>query len=183
MKMRGEGKSPPRVSLKEILVSWVGAFLGIFAVGYLGHLVQLEQQDILFLIGSFGASAVLLYRTPGVPLAQPRNLMGGHILSALTGVLMYGWIADPLYLSEALSVATAIAVMHLTKTTHPPGGATTLIGVILCSGVKQQRHPKPSGAQISDLLLNHRSDHRLVPSELLYFLKSLIDMIQQGFKA
>ena len=130
MKMRGEGKSPPRVSLKEVLVSWVGAFLGIFAVGFLGHLVHLEQQDILFLIGSFGASAVLLYGTPGVPLAQPRNLMGGHILSALTGVLMYGWIADPLYLSGALSVATAIAVMHLTKTTHPPGGATALIAVI-----------------------------------------------------
>ena len=92
MKMRGEGKSPPRVSLKEVLVSWVGAFLGIFAVGFLGHLVHLEQQDILFLIGSFGASAVLLYGTPAVPLAQPRNLMGGHILSALTGVLMYGWI-------------------------------------------------------------------------------------------
>ena len=130
MKMRGEGKSPPRVPLKEVLVSWIGAFLGIFSVGFLGHQVQLEQQDILFLIGSFGASAVLLYGTPGVPLAQPRNLMGGHILSALTGVLMNGWIAEPLYLSGALSVATAIAVMHLTKTTHPPGGATALIAVI-----------------------------------------------------
>ena len=130
MKMRGEVKSPPQVSLKEILVSWVGAFFEIFVVGYLEHLVQLEQQDILFLIGSFGASAVLLYGTPGVPLAQPRNLMGGHILSALTGFLMYGWIADPLYLSGALSVATAIAVMHLTKITHPPGGATALIAVI-----------------------------------------------------
>ena len=71
MKMRGEGKSPPRVSLKEILAPWVGAFLGIFAVGYLGHLVQLEQQDILLLIGYFGVSVVLLYGTPGVPLAQP----------------------------------------------------------------------------------------------------------------
>ena len=137
MKMRGEGKSPPRVSLKEVLVSWVGAFLGIFAVGFLGHLVHLEQQDILFLIGSFGASAVLLYGTPGVPLAQPRNLMGGHILSALTGVLMYGWIAEPLYLSGALSVATAIAVMHLTKTTQPPGGATALIAVIGSERVHQ----------------------------------------------
>ena len=90
MKMRVEGKSPPWVSLKEVLVSWVGAFLGIFVVGFLGHLVHLDQQDILFLIGSFGASAVLLYGTSGVPLAQPRNLMGGHILSALTGVLMNG---------------------------------------------------------------------------------------------
>ena len=84
MKMRGEGKSPPWVLLKEVLVSWVGAFLGIFAVGFLGHMVQLEQQDILFLIGSFGASAVLFYVTPSVPLAQSRILMGGHILSALT---------------------------------------------------------------------------------------------------
>ena len=54
--------------------------------------------------------------------------MGDHILSALTGVLIYKRIADPLYLSGALSVATAIAVMHLTKTTHPPGGATAVIG-------------------------------------------------------
>ena len=137
MKMRGEGKSPPRVLLKEVLVSWIGAFLGIFAVGFLGHLVQLEQQDILFLIGSFCASAVQLYGTPGVPLAQPRNLMGAHILSALTGVLMNGWIAEPLYLSGALSVATAIAVMHLTKTTHPPGGATALIAVIGSERVHQ----------------------------------------------
>ena len=72
MKMRGKEESPPRVSLKEVLVSLVGAFLGIFAVGFLGHLVHLEQQDILFLIGSFGASAVLLYGTPGVPLANPK---------------------------------------------------------------------------------------------------------------
>ena len=63
--------------------------------------------------------------------------MGGHILSALTEVLMYGWIAGPLYLSGALSVATAIAVMHLTKTTHTPGGATALIAVIGSERVHQ----------------------------------------------
>ena len=133
----GGGEKPPACLTERSFVSWVGAFLGIFPVGFLGHLVQLEQQDILFLIGSFGASAVLLYGTPGVPLAQPRNLMGGHILSALTGVLMNGWIAEPLYLSGALSVATAIAVMHLTKTTHPPGGATALIAVIGSERVHQ----------------------------------------------
>ena len=119
------------------MVSWIGAFLGIFAVGFLGHLVQFEQQDILFLIGSFCATAVLLYGTLREPLAQPRNLMGGHILSAFTGVLMYGWIAEPLYLSGALSLATEIAVMHLTKTTHPPGGAIALIVVIVSECVHQ----------------------------------------------
>ena len=72
-----------------------------------------------------------------MPLTQPRNLMGGHILSAFIGVLIYGWIPDPLYLSGALSVTTAIAVMHLTKTTHPPGGATALIAVIGSERVHQ----------------------------------------------
>ncbi|MFL2748872.1 MAG: HPP family protein [bacterium] len=124
----GGGEKSPAGLTEKNLVSWVGAFLGIFAVRYLGHLVQLEQQEILFLIHSFGASAGLLYGTPGVPLAQPRSLMGDHILSVLTGVLMCGWIAEPLYLSGALSLAIAIAVMHLTKITHPPGGATAVIG-------------------------------------------------------
>ena len=41
---------------------------------------------------------------------------------------MYGWIAEPLYLSGALSSSTAIEVMHMTKTTHPHGGATAMIG-------------------------------------------------------
>ena len=171
MKMRGEGKSPPWVSLKEVLVSWVGAFLGIFAVGCLGHLVHLEQKDILFLIGSFGASAVLLYGTPGVPLAQPRNLMSGHILSAFTRVLMHGWIAEPLYLSGALSVANAIAVMHLTKTTHPPGGATALIAVIGSERVHQLGFlfvfsPVALGAKIMllvALIVNNLTNFRRYP--------------------
>ena len=63
--------------------------------------------------------------------------MGGHILSAFTGVLICGWIPDLLYLSGALSVATVIAVMHLTKTTHPPGGAKALIAVIGSERVHQ----------------------------------------------
>ena len=50
---------------------------------------------------------------------------------------MYGWIAEPLCLSGALSVATAIAVMHLTKTKHPPGGARALIAVIGSERVHQ----------------------------------------------
>jgi CBS-domain-containing membrane protein len=35
-----------------------------------------------------------------------------------------------LWLAGSLAVATSIAVMHATKTLHPPGGATALIAVI-----------------------------------------------------
>jgi CBS-domain-containing membrane protein len=63
-------------------------------------------------------------------LAQPRNLLGGHVLSALIGVASYKILAPHMWLAAAVAVATAIAVMHLTKTLHPPGGATALIAVI-----------------------------------------------------
>ena len=81
-KMKGTTKSPPAVSVSEIIWSWIGAFLGITAVAYSNfHIV--EGTDQVLLIGSFGASAALLYGAIKSPLAQPRNLIGGHIFSAV----------------------------------------------------------------------------------------------------
>ncbi|MBW1865587.1 MAG: HPP family protein, partial [Deltaproteobacteria bacterium] len=56
--------------------------------------------------------------------------LGGHIISALIGVTAYKCLAGELWLASAVAVATAIFVMHATKTLHPPGGATALIAVI-----------------------------------------------------
>ena len=128
-KMRGTTTSPPRVSLSEVFWSWTGAFLGIASVAFINYNL-LPQSDLLMLIGSFGASAVLIYGAIKSPLAQPRNLLGGHVLSALIGVASYKMLAPHMWLAAAVAVATAIAVMHLTKTLHPPGGATALIAVI-----------------------------------------------------
>ncbi len=82
------------------------------------------------LIGSFGASAVLIYGSIKSPLAQPRNFVGGHVISALIGVTVYQLLPEPRWLAASVAVATAIAAMHATKTLHPPGGATALIAVI-----------------------------------------------------
>jgi CBS-domain-containing membrane protein len=128
-KMRGTTKSPPAVSFSELLWSWVGAFLGITAVGIINSLI-FEGTDLTLVIGSFGASAVLLYGAIRSPLAQPRNLLGGHILSAIIGVASYNLLHQHMWLAASVAVATAIAVMHATKTLHPPGGATALIAVI-----------------------------------------------------
>lgn len=128
-KMKGSTTSPPRVSLSEIGWSWIGAFLGISAVAAANYNL-LAETDLVMIIGSFGASAVLLYGAIKSPLAQPRNLMGGHILSALIGVAFYRLLGDHMWLASSMSVATAIAAMHATKTLHPPGGATALIAVI-----------------------------------------------------
>jgi CBS-domain-containing membrane protein len=128
-KMAGTTQSPPRVSLSEILWSWLGAFLGIAAVAYINYGV-LDKTGLVMIIGSFGASAVLVYGAIKSPLAQPRNLLGGHVLSALIGVTAFKLVEPNLWLAAALAVATSIAVMHATKTLHPPGGATALIAVI-----------------------------------------------------
>lgn len=129
-KMRGAGHgSPPRVSGAEILWSWIGAFLGIAAVAWINRRF-LAGTDLTLVIGSLGASAVLVYGAVRSPLAQPRNLIGGHVLSALVGVTCWQWLGFEPWLAMAVAVATAIALMHLTRTLHPPGGATALIAVI-----------------------------------------------------
>lgn len=128
-KMKGSTKSPPMTSLSEIGWSWIGAFLGIAAVAYV-NFNSLEESDLVMIIGSFGASAVLIYGAIKSPLAQPRNLMGGHVFSAIIGVACYQWLGPNLWLASSAAVATAIAFMHATKTLHPPGGATALIAVI-----------------------------------------------------
>ncbi len=128
-KMKGTTKSPPMVSLSEIGWSWIGAFLGIAAVAFINY-NKLEVTDFVMIIGSFGASAVLLYGAVKSPLAQPRNLMGGHVFSALIGVACYQILGANMWLASSVAVATAIAIMHATKTLHPPGGATALIAVI-----------------------------------------------------
>jgi CBS-domain-containing membrane protein len=130
-KMKGGGQTPPPVSLAEIFWSWLGAFLGITVVSSLHFKIMLVSTDLEMLIGSFGASAVLIYGAIKSPLAQPRNLIGGHVISALIGVACYQLLgATSPWLASSLAVATAIAAMQITKTLHPPGGATALIAVI-----------------------------------------------------
>ncbi len=128
-KMKGGGQSPPKVGVIEVLWSWIGSFLGIAAVA-LSHYKMLDQTGLVMIIGSFGASAVLIYGAVRSPLAQPRNLLGGHILSAIIGVTAFQWLGTTPWLAAAVAVSTSIAVMHFTKTLHPPGGATALIAVI-----------------------------------------------------
>lgn len=169
-KMKGSGQSPPRVSLPEVMWSWLGSFLGIAAVS-LVHYKMLEQTDLMMIIGSFGASAVLIYGAVRSPLAQPRNLIGGHILSAIVGVTAFQLLGGQPWLAASLAVSTSIALMHLTKTLHPPGGATALIAVIGGDGVHSLGYlyvimPVALGAGIMlliALLVNNIAQNRRYP--------------------
>ncbi|MCL4475855.1 MAG: HPP family protein [Nitrospirae bacterium] len=128
-KMKGGAKSPPGVGLGEVLWSWLGAVIGVGTCGYLSaH--YFEPRDLTLIIGSFGASAVLVYAAIKSPLAQPRNLVGGHIIAGIIGVACYKLFGGTIWIAGALAASLAIVAMLLTKTLHPPAGATALIAVI-----------------------------------------------------
>ncbi|MCE3228686.1 MAG: hypothetical protein K0S32_3237 [Bacteroidetes bacterium] len=123
------------VDFKEHFWSFLGSFVGIGLIAYFQGKV-FSQQDNFFLIGSFGASSVLIYGIIQSPLAQPKNLVGGHIVSAFVGVTVYKLMPDILWLNAPLAVSLAIVIMQITKTLHPPGGATALIAVIGSEKIK-----------------------------------------------
>ena len=134
-RMRGGKHCPPRAPMVEVFWSTIGGFLGIAAVYWTGHLEGLSLTDKVFLIGSFGASAVLLYGIPLSPFSQPRNLLGGHVFSAIIGVSCYYLLHNTPGIAAAMAVGLSIGFMHLTRTLHPPGGASALIAIVGSSHV------------------------------------------------
>lgn len=123
------------IDFREQFWSFFGAFVGIGAIAFY-QTYFLNREENTFLIGSFGASSVLVFGAIQSPLSQPRNLVGGHLISALTGVVMYKIFPDILWLAAPLAVSLSIILMQITKTLHPPGGATALIAVIGTEKIK-----------------------------------------------
>lgn len=168
-KMSGGGRCPKRVRVSEMFWSWIGSFLGILAVAYLSS-GYMEVRDLTLVIGSFGASAVLIYAAIRSPLAQPWNLLGGHFFSALVGVTCYQ-VFQPQWLASAMAVSLAIVLMHFLKCLHPPGGATALIAVIGSSRIHDLGYlyalvPAASGAVIMlliALVVNNLAKNRRYP--------------------
>ena len=128
--MKPTGTCPPRKPVSKIIWSWIGAFLGILLVLIIGKCLSHASIDSLFLIGSFGASAVLVYGAPMAEFSQPRNLLGGHVVSAIVGVTVFILLGDDTILAGPTAVSLSIVAMHFTRTLHPPGGATALIAII-----------------------------------------------------
>ncbi len=124
------------VNTKEHIYSFVGSFIGIAILAFIQS-KTLANIDSIFLIGSFGASSVLIFGAIQSPLAQPRNLVGGHVISAIIGVTIYKTLPNVLWLTAPLAVSLSIVMMQLTKTLHPPGGAAALIAIIGTDKVKQ----------------------------------------------
>jgi CBS domain-containing membrane protein len=128
---RGTGK----ISAREAARAGLGALAGLAVTAVAGRLLVGGQPwTVPLLAAPVGASAVLLFALPASPLAQPRAVIGGNLLSAAIGVTAAWLIPWPL-LAAAVAVATAIAAMAMLRCLHPPGGAMALIAVIGGSAV------------------------------------------------
>lgn len=112
----------------RLLMAWIGIMLGVGVIALVSS--WLDDISQLMLIGSLGATCVLLFGVPQSPFAQPRNLLLGQALSAFVGVSAVMLFPDNLLLAAPFAVATTTLLMLLSKTVHPPGGATALIAVI-----------------------------------------------------
>jgi len=119
---RNGGKAlPPRPSLSSIALAWLGSSLAIASIAVLS---QLSGQP--WILGSFGASCVLLFGFPDAIFSQPRDLIVGHVLCSLIGLGFLKFVG-PDWWSMALAVGTALAVMLVTRTVHPPAGSNPVI--------------------------------------------------------
>lgn len=121
-KLRGQSTPlPPAPKLSNVALAWLGGVLAISVLAGLGDWLSLS-----LVLGSFGASCVLVFGFPDVPFSQPRNIIAGHFLSSLIG-LGFLTLLGPHWWSLALAVGTTIAVMMLTRTVHPPAGSNPVI--------------------------------------------------------
>ena len=123
-KMKG-GTRPnfEKVRFTHHLITALGSFIGLGLVAILNY-----YYNIPLLAPSLGATAVLLYAACHAPMSQPRNVIGGHIISAAVGVIIFK-VFGTHWWTISLAVTLAIFLMSLTHTLHPPGGATAFIAI------------------------------------------------------
>jgi CBS domain-containing membrane protein len=164
------------VDFREHFFTFLGSFIGIGVIGFMNS-QHLQAHDNMFLIGSFGASSVLIYGVINSPFSQPRNLIGGHLISAIVGVTIHKLVPQELWLSCATSVSLSIVLMQMTKTLHPPGGATALIANLGSEKIQDLGYfyvlsPVLSGVLILlivALVFNNLTEHREYPANKKWY--------------
>jgi len=117
----GKEKLAPRPKNQDMIRCFIGGTLSIFIL-----LLLSKFSHNPFIMAPFGASCVILYAVSQSPLAQPRNVILGHFISALVGICLLKWVGSNIF-SIAVSVGLAITLMMYFRCVHPPAGANPLV--------------------------------------------------------
>ncbi|PKG56821.1 HPP family protein [Shewanella sp. GutDb-MelDb] len=109
------------------LIAGLGTSLAIGLLSYF----DATLTNTALLMAPFGATAVLVFGVSDSPLAQPKNVILGHLITSFIGVFFFQFI-DVTPMSLAIATGLGVSVMLFTKTTHPPAGANPIL--IMLSG-------------------------------------------------
>ena len=122
VKLKGDGAPlPPRPAMGAVALAGLGGFAAIALTAFLT-----DRLSLPLILGSFGASCVLVFGFPDAPFSQPRNVIAGHFISSFTGLAVLHLIG-PQWWAVAIAVGLAIMLMMLTRTVHPPAGSNPVI--------------------------------------------------------
>lgn len=105
----------------SVLLAGLGTFVALCVVG---GLAAASRQA--WVLGSFGASCVLLFAFPDGPFSRPRNVIGGHVLASAIGLACLQ-LLGPGWAGMAAAGGCAAMAMLLTDTVHPPAGSNPVI--------------------------------------------------------
>ncbi len=97
-------------------------------LGVAGMVAAADATDLPLALAPFTTSIVLVMAAPDSPFARARNVIGGHVVSALAGLFVLLAFGESPWLA-ALAVGLAIAAMQLSDTMHPPAGINALLMV------------------------------------------------------
>lgn len=112
---------PPRPPLRRIAYAWIGSALSLGLIAFMTHC-----SGYALVLGSFGASCVLVFGFPELPFSQPRHVLLGHLISSAIG-LFFLHLMGPGPFPLALATATAVAAMMAGRCVHPPAGSNPVI--------------------------------------------------------
>ena len=121
------------------IICWPPLLGGIGAGVTIGILAYITFQSVLagtnyglWLAASFGSSVVVVFGYPENEFAQPKNVLLGHLLCALVGIIfvtLFNITQDRsiFFIAIGLAVGTSVMLMMAFKITHPPAGGNTIV--------------------------------------------------------
>lgn len=121
---------PPRRKWALTMVDGMAIGIAIGGLAWLNHWTQ--PAHVPALLASLAASAVLLFAEPGLTISRSWNVIGGQVLSGLSGFICVTLLGGPgrLALVAGAAVALSYVAMMAARALHPPGAATALIVVL-----------------------------------------------------
>ncbi|HWO96169.1 MAG TPA: HPP family protein [Bacillus sp. (in: firmicutes)] len=122
-KMRGGTRKEAQIDYFDSIVSAVGGLIAIITISFAAVCLGYPMT-----LGPLGASCVLVFGAHKSPLSQPFHVIGGHLFSTTSALIVWSILGKSLF-TMGLVLAIVLILMTLTKTFHPPAAASSLVAV------------------------------------------------------